>query len=514
MRFVAIHGHFYQPARESPWTGKLDREQSAAPYHDWNERVAAECYTPNAQAGLFGPDRRVLAQTNNYERISFDFGPTLLAWLEHKAPATYRAVLTADRIGRKRCSGHGPAVCQMYNHTVAPLDTDRDQRTQAVWAIRDFEHRFGRRPEGIWLAETAVDLRTLDILAELGIGFTILAPHQVRSVRPVGCEPWQDVNASTINTGLAYLLRLASGRSINLFFYDGAIAHEVAFGSLLQDGRAFADRLAGNLGSGVRGPGPESRVPEPGPLLSLVATDGETYGHHHRFGEMALAACLARLQSQGARLAVPAEYLDLSPPRYEALIHENTSWSCPHGVERWRADCGCSTGAHPGWSQAWRQPLREAMDWLRDRLAETYEREAGRLLHDPWEAHDDYISVLLDRSRLGHFLSDHARAPVPSGSVLQPPIPNPQSLLLGLLEMQRFMMLALASDAWFFDDISELTTVQAMRCACRAMELCRELSGPDLEPEYLRILEPARSNVPELGTGRDIWQRLVRRRMA
>ncbi len=488
MRYICIHGHFYQPARENPWSGDVAREDSALPYHDWNERVTAECYAPNARARLMGPGASVVAEVNNYERLSFDFGPTLLGWMERHAPDTYRAVLAADRVGQAHFSGHGQAIAQMYNHTIAPLDSDRDRRTQAVWGIRDFEYRFGRKPEGIWLAETAVDYKTLEILAGLGIRFTILSPHQARAVRLLGHSRWQHVDASSLDSGLPYLVRLESGGSIGVFFYDAAVARDVAFGGLLKDGRVLADRLVA-----------ESRTHAPEPRLLLVATDGETYGHHHKFGEMALATCFSKLGSSGVPLTVPAEFLDFCPPRHEVLISENTSWSCPHGVERWRKDCGCSTGGHPNWNQAWRAPLREAMEMLRDRLAEVYECEAGRFFFDPWQARDDYIEVLLDRSRLECFLTNHVRG---DGSHFP---------AVGLLEMQRFMMLALSSDGWFFDDLSELTAIQVIRCACRAIELCRQLCGLDLEPEYLHILGQARSNISEFGTGADIYRRFATR---
>ncbi len=524
MPHVAIHGHFYQPCRANPWTGAIDEEDSAAPYHDWNERVAAECYEPNARARLLGPDGAVLADINNYERLSFDFGPTLLEWLERYRPETYRAILDADRVGRARHSGHGPAIAQMYNHTIAPLDSDRDKRTQALWGIGDFEYRFGRRPEGIWLAETAVDVATLEVLSELGIRFVILAPHQAGAVRRIGEREWhplsliQNPQSQTQNSALS--CPLPSGRSIAQFFYDGVLAHDSAFGSLLRDGRALADRLmkpqmdtdehgysaTEDLESAIRiagsNPSPKSLIPSPSPLRH-IALDGETFGHHHKFGEMALATCLARVQSLGGRLAVYGEYLEQHPPEFEVQVAGNTSWSCCHGVERWRSDCGCSSGAHPGWNQRWRAPLRSAVDWLTDRLAGVFDELGRPSLADPWQARDDYIAVILDDrlENVEKFMREH-------GSLNR----RQQDEAGTLLEMERFVLLARSSDAWFFDDISDLTAIQCLRCCRRALELCRDAGGPDLEPDFAALLEPARSNVPELGTGRDIFERFAARR--
>jgi len=510
MRFTTIHGHFYQPYRANPWTGALDEESSAAPYHDWNERVTAECYGPNARARILGPDGETLAEVSNYERLSFDFGPTLLSWLEQRAPEVYRAILEADRVGRAHFSGHGPAIAQMYNHTIAPLDADRDKRTQAIWAIRDFEFRFGRRPEGIWLAETAVDVPTLETLADIGIRFTVLAPHQAGMVRRVGGNQWQ-VPDPGVDTTRAYKCPLPSGRDVNLFFYDGGVAHGAAFGGLLRDGRLLAERLAEEEANTkvTKSDGAETTADQlgfaPRPSLRHIALDGETFGHHHKFGEMALATCLARLQSLGARLTVYGEYLEQHPPEFEARVAEMTSWSCVHGVERWRADCGCNSGAHPGWNQAWRAPLRLAVDWLRDRLADVFEERGRSLLNDPWQARDDYISVILDdrRDNVERFLHEHSAHPLGR---------RQQNEAVDLLEMQRFGLLARSSDAWFFDDVSDLTTIQAMRCSRRALELCREADGPDLESEFAGLLEQAQSNVAELGSGRDIFERFAARK--
>ena len=387
MGYICIHNHFYQPPRENPWLEAIELQDSAYPYHDWNERVTAECYAPNSASRVLDNQDRIVEIVNNYSLISYDFGPTLLSWLEEFAPLVYQSVLSADQESRERHAGHGLAISQAYNHIIMPLANARDKRTQVIWGIRDFEHRFGRKPEGMWLPETAVDLETLDILAQQGIKFTILAPRQAKRVRKIGGRAWRDVDGERIDPTMAYRLRLPSRRAINLFFYDGPISRGVAFEGLLNNGERFAQRLLGAFSE-------ERSWPE----LVHIATDGETYGHHHHHGEMALTYALEYIQSrQLADLTNYGEYLAQHPPIHDVEIIENTSWSCVHGVERWRSNCGCNAG-HPGWSQAWRGPLREALDWLRDSLAPRFEEKARGLLKDPWAARDDYISVVLDRS--------------------------------------------------------------------------------------------------------------------
>jgi alpha-amylase/alpha-mannosidase (GH57 family) len=366
VRYVCIHGHFYQPPRENPWLEVVELEDSAYPYHDWNERITAECYGPNAWSRILDARGRITRIVNNYAWISFDFGPTLLWWLEQAAPEVYQAILEADRQGRQRFGGHGPAIAHPYHHVILPLANERDRRTELLWGIRDFTYRFGRRPEGIWLPETAVDLATLEVVAELGITFTILAPHQAAAVRPPGFSGWQDVSGGRVETTRPYRVTLPSGRELVVFFYDGAIARDVAFGDLLQDGRRLAARLLAAASDTVD-------------RLAHIATDGETYGHHHRFGDMALAAAIAALRAErDARVVTYGAYLAAHPATWEAQIVEETSWSCAHGIERWRSNCGCQTGAHPGWTQEWRAPLRAALDWLRDTIAPLYERHLGR----------------------------------------------------------------------------------------------------------------------------------------
>ncbi len=489
-RYVCIHGHFYQPPRENPWLEAVERQESAWPAHDWNERVTDECYGPNGAARILDEQGRIVAITNNYARTSFNLGPTLLSWLEEQSPRVYQSVLDADRESMARFGGHGSAIAQVYNHMIMPLASARDRVTQVRWGLADFERRFGRRPEGMWLAETAVDTASLEVLAEHGIAYTILAPHQCARVRPPG-GAWIDTHGQRVDPRRPYVMRLPSGRSIALFFYDGPIARAVAFERLLDDGHRFAERLLGAFDGRQE------------PQLVHIATDGETYGHHHAYGEMALAAALDRIETTpGVRLTNYGELLALHPPTWEAVIVENTSWSCMHGVERWRSDCGCNSGT--GWHQRWRRPLREALDWLATELEPRFEREAGRLLADPWAARDEYIGVVLTRddAAIEALLEEHCVGGLDD--------PGWRRRALALLEMQRHLMLMYTSCGWFFDEPSGLETIQVLRYAARAIQLAYGLFGIDLETRFRERLAKAPSNRPEYRDVNGIWRELVR----
>ncbi|MBI2877824.1 MAG: DUF3536 domain-containing protein [Candidatus Tectomicrobia bacterium] len=493
-RYVCIHGHFYQPPRENPWLEEVELQDSAYPYHDWNERISSECYGQNASSRILGPDRKIIDITNNYARMSFNMGPTLLYWMERRMPEAYRVILEADRESRKNFSGHGSAIAQAYNHIIMPLANDYDRRTQVIWGIRDFEHRFGRKPEGMWLPETAVDLKTLSVLAEHGIQFTILAPHQARRVRRIGDKnkDWHELNGG-IDPKMPYLCRLPGKRSICLFFYDGPASHDVAFGGLLYNGEELANRILGTLS-------PDQE----GPQLAHIATDGESYGHHHRHGDMALAYCLYSIEAdERAKLTVYSEYLGKFPPTHEVEIIENSSWSCVHGIERWRENCGCQSGMHPGWSQAWRAPLREALDWLRHALSRPYKEVMSTYVRDPWQVRDDYIEVILDRSteNVERFLARHTVRDLSQ---------QEKRDLLKLLEMQRHAMLMYTSCGWFFDEISGTETVQVMQYAARAMQLTKEVIGTDFEPAFIRLMEKAPSNLPTCGNGAKAYEMFVK----
>jgi len=399
-RYICIHGHFYQPPRENPWLEAIELQESAAPYHDWNQRITAECYAPNSVSRILDGQDRIVKLVNNYAKISFNFGPTLLSWLETEAPEVYAAILAADYDRLKNFSGHGSAIAQVYNHVIMPLANSRDRATQIIWGIGDFEKRFKRAPEGMWLTETAVDIETLELLAKHGIRFTILAPHQAARVREIGATQWEELRGIAIDSTRAYQQRLPSGRTIALFFYNGPAARAVAFEGVLSHGERLIEKL-----NAIYSPSRE------GPQLAHIATDGESYGHHHIFGDMALAYVLDQIESRGsARLTNYAEFLEAFPPTHEVEIVEKSSWSCTHGIDRWWSDCGCNTGAHGDWNQRWRMPLRNALDWLRDNIAPHWEQEARKLLRNPWGARDAYIDVVLDRSEknLQSFFTRHA----------------------------------------------------------------------------------------------------------
>lgn len=488
-RYLCIHGHFYQPPRENPRTGEVETEPSAAPYHDWNQRITAECYEPNLIARILDREGHVVKRLNNYSHMSFNFGPTLLAWMERKAPEVYRGILDSDRESAKLFSGHGSALAQAYNHLILPLATRRDKETQVIWGVKDFVHRFGRQPEGLWLPETAVNLETLEILAAQGLRFTILAPHQAQRWREHPGLPWKNLAPGTLEVLRPYRVPLPSGRALSVFFYEGPISQAIAFQRLLSDGEAFFQRLIGRFSG--RPAGPE--------LLTL-ATDGETYGHHHKFGDMALAYNLDAAQSRGeAKLTNLGEYLARFPPTAEVEILQDSSWSCVHGVERWRADCGCNVGHIPGWNQAWRAPLREALDALREAWALYFEAEAGNLLHDPWAARNDYLDLILDAGpeRQADFFQRHRLPHLAEAG---------KARAQGLLELQRQSLLMFTSCGWFFDDPSGLETLQVLRYARRGLEWARSLGAPDMEAKFLEILSMGRSNFSERGSLRDIYQ--------
>jgi alpha-amylase/alpha-mannosidase (GH57 family) len=494
MHYVCIHGHFYQPPRENPWLEEIELQDSAHPFHDWNERITVESYRPNAWARVVDGEGFITQIINNYSRINFDFGPTLLSWLETRAPDVYQAVLTADRESQNRFSGHGSAIAQAYNHMIMPLANRRDKVTQVRWGVRDFERRFGRSPEGMWLPETAVDYETLTVLSEEGVRFTIFAPYQARRVRPIGNSDWEDVGAGGIDISRAHSIPLPNGRSIAAFFYDGPISHDIAFGGVLQNGEQFAHRLAD----------PGRNAPADRPFLSHVATDGETYGHHQRHAEMALAFALEAIDKQQlATLTNYGEFLAHHPPETEAEIWENTSWSCAHGIERWRSNCGCNAGRGAGWQQEWRGPLRAALDWLRDVLAPKFEEKGKALLKDPWAARDDYIRVILDRSppSLDSFFATHATHPLDSGE---------QIIALELLELERHVQLMYTSCGWFFDDLGGIETVQILEYAGRAVQLAEHLFSESLEGELKNRLALAVGNIPENGNGSQIFDQLVK----
>jgi alpha-amylase/alpha-mannosidase (GH57 family) len=510
-RFVCIHGHFYQPPRENPWLETVETQDSAAPYHDWNERICAECYAPNGAARVVNAKNRITRIVNNYARISFNFGPTLLSWLKENAPRTYRMILDGESRSRGRNKGHSSAMAQAYNHMILPLASKRDRVTQIRWGIADYENSFGTKPEGMWLPETAADTATLELMAANGIKFTVLAPHQCKRIRSLKGEAkrgeadpqkteekkqvaeWAATPDATVDTTHPYLVRFASGASIAVFFYDGPVSRAIAFEGLLNSGDNLVARLKAGFKEGAQ------------PQLVHVATDGESYGHHHKYGEMALAYALRLLeQDKTVELTNYGSFLERFPPEFECEIANNTSWSCVHGIERWRSNCGCN-GGKPGWNQEWRAPLRQGLDELRDALIPLTEAEGRELFNDVWAARDAYIQVVLDRSTesLDRFFAEHQ-----AHTLSEPERIRARTLM----EMQRDALLMYTSCGWFFDDIGGIETVQVIVYAARVLQLAARLFGERaaaLESAFAKHLEQAKSNVPTTGDGARIYREIV-----
>ncbi|MFT7121067.1 MAG: alpha-amylase/alpha-mannosidase (GH57 family) [Neolewinella sp.] len=476
-KFVCIHGHFYQPPRENAWLETIEVQDSAAPYHDWNERINEECYAPNATARVLNDHDHISAISNNYARISWNFGPTLLSWLDEYDKATYARLQQADRDSQARFGGHGNALAQSYNHIIMPLANERDKQTQIRWGIEDFKSRFDRMPEGMWLAETAVDTDTLEALVDNGIKFTVLAPRQCRTVKHQHEDHWHEVNGG-VDSRRPYRCPLPSGRTIDLFYYDGGVSKAVAFEGLLNDGQLLANRLTDTFDHNEE------------VQIAQIATDGESYGHHHKKGEMAMAFCLNNLdENPNVELTNYGQFLEMFPPEWETQIHDNSSWSCVHGVERWRSNCGCHTGGEAGWNQLWRAPLRAALDNVRERLSTVFETEGAPLFNDAWEARDAYIQLVLNRDldNSEAFIQQHAKADkVP---------PDTKVRMLRLLEMQRHAMLMYTSCAWFFNEVTGIETLQVLQYANRALHLCEVVTGIDYHPHFIKLLEQVPSNV-------------------
>src|ERR1043166_8943366 len=508
MPSLIIHGHFYQPPRENPWTGIVEEEPSATPFHDWNERIHFECYRANAfvRVGEVGPDEQFI---NNYEQLSFNFGPTLLSWLERYHPYTYARIIEADRESAVKQNGHGNAIAQAYGHAILPLCNERDLRTQIRWGLADFRYRFGRDAEAIWLPETACNDRVMSALVDADLRYVILAPHQAARVRTGSgsdriMEPAKmpaqeagapsDVDENTIDTSMTYRWSdpSDSNTSLAVFFYDGATSRAIAFEKLLRSSRELLDAFARSVGE--RG-------------MLNIATDGETYGHHFKFGDLCLAHALTeKASARGFQITNYGEYLEHHQPTVEVEINngangEGTSWSCVHGVGRWIRDCGCHTGGEPVWNQKWRAPLRAALDFLRDENVPHFEATSNDLFTFPWVARDDSISLILDPlASREEFLFAHA------GRWLSA---DQQTRALTYLELQRMLLLMYTSCGWFFNDVSGIETIQILKYAARAIDLMDQLQLPPARERFLEILAEAKSNRPEMGTGADIYRRIV-----
>ena len=496
-RYLIIHGHFYQPPRENPWTERIDRQESAAPYHDWNARIAAECYLPNARSRRLDGYGRILTLVNNYEHISFNFGPTLLGWIEKHHPELHHQIIEADAHSAGRQGGHGNAIAQVYNHIIMPLAGRRDQETQIRWGVHDFQQRFGREPAGIWLAETAINEPTLELLIDFGFRFIILSPFQADRIKPIDGGEWVDVSTGNILTGMPYRCfgarkKRSRKRFIDIFFYDAQLSTDVSFNHLCRSGDTFADAVV-------------SAYERTGGDLVTIATDGEIYGHHEPFADMALAYLIEKAaRERGVEMTNFPAYLDSHEPTFEVQIKrghagEGTAWSCPHGVGRWKKNCGCSTGAPEDWSQEWRSPLRKGLDDLRDELSSQFEKEGGGILDDPWKARDEYIEIIENRSSAAAagFVRDRAAKELKDGDVARG---------VSLLEAQRNALLMYTSCGWFFGDISGIETTQLMKYAARAAELAGGNDSEKLESILLTELEKASSNVETHGSGADLYR--------
>lgn len=512
--YVTVHGHFYQPPRENPYLDAIERQPGAAPCHDWNEKILFECYRPNAFSRILNDRGEVVSITNNFAYLSFNIGPTLMSWLERYHQDVYQKILEGDKLSYQRL-GKGNAIAQVYNHIIMPLANERDRYTQIRWGKEDFRSRFGHDPEGMWLAEAAVDYATLEALVDEGINFIVLAPSQAKSCRPFPSEAnphpeWQDVSNSEIDSTCAYRCYLKGDRTattengenagkrnyIDIFFYDGPISGDMGFSDALNS----SQNLAGRLRQAVRTDGRPSQ-------LIAVATDGETFGHHKGGTEKCLAyAFTQEFEQQGWKVTNFAHYLSMNPPTWEVELKPVTAWSCSHGVDRWQEDCGCGGGGL--WHQKWRRPLRDTLNWLRDRLIPIYNEIGSRLFRDPWEARDDYIQVIRGReiggekaiTSINEFLAKHQIGELSQDEKVD---------ALRLLEMQRQSLLMFTSCGWFFDEISRPEGTQILRYAARAIELAGEVAGVQLETEFISKLEQAPSNVDLFRNGAIVYRQLV-----
>jgi alpha-amylase/alpha-mannosidase (GH57 family) len=499
--YLCLHGHFYQPPRENAWTGEIEQQPSASPFHDWNERIYQECYKPNTNAVIIDDHGNVLKRLNNYEYLNYNFGATVFAWMKKNHPNTFAKIIEADAASAQKHEGHGNAIAMAYNHMIMPLANYRDKITQIKWGMRDFEYHFGRSSESIWLPETACNYETIEALIEENVKYIILDPSQAKAVKAPGAEKWEDVSGSRINTRRAYRCYSRKNPSsyINIFFYNGALAKAIAFEDILFDSHRLIKRIKDAVD-----------VTIPGAQLISAATDGETFGHHKAYSERTLAYLFDELlEKSGFKPVNYGEFLDLFPAEWSVTLNEGeagegTAWSCAHGVGRWQDDCGCNTGGEEGWTQEWRRPLREALNVLRDELAVIYEEQAGRYLNDPWDARNHYINVVIEPSweNIEKFFFFNSKKYLTREET---------DTCLKLLEMQKFAMLMFTSCAWFFSEISGIETVQVLEYAARAIELAQEVSDKDPEPGFTKMLAKAKSNTAKYKSGKEVFKEILKR---
>jgi len=502
-KYAIVHGHFYQPPRENPWTGEIERQSSAAPFHNWNERITAEAYTPNTASRVLNETGLINEIVNNFQYFSFNFGPTLIQWIEKHAPQTYKNILEADKISIGLQNGHGNSIAQVYNHTILPLATDDDKRTQIEWGIKDFIFRFGRYPEGIWLAETAINSATVRILMEYDLKYLILSPHQAQRIRAFKSKSWIDVSTGNIDTRIPYRVFFKNEKGvsvqdkyIDIFFYNAGLSTAVGFEHLLTDSVRFADKIQASFDSWSNAN-----------QAAIIATDGESYGHHEKNGDMCFSSFVSReILNRPFEIVNFGHFLEMTPPTFEVELKpgpngEGTAWSCVHGVGRWIRDCGCSEGGHYGWNQLWRTPFRESLDYLRNEAERIYKDHLGKHVYDLKKMRNDYIDVLLDPSKKHEFLRKHLK---------DYNYPQDKTKILKLLEAQFYSQLSFTSCGWFFADISRLEPTQNLKYAARTIEILSDFTKTDLESNFLNILEKAHSNIAEFGTGKDIYNRFIK----
>lgn len=491
---LCIHSHFYQPPRENAWTGEIEPQPSAAPFHDWNERILQECYKPNSEAVIVDDHDNVIRRVNNYGYFNFNFGPTLLSWIKKKHPRTYEKITEGDSKSISEHNGHGNAIAMVYSHPIMPLADRKDKITQVKWGVDDFKYNFGRDPEGIWLPETACNEETIDVLIEEGIRYIILDPSQAAKVRKIRKGKWKDVSSGNIETGIPYkcFADNRSGKFINIFFYNGSLSRNIAFDDHIYDSERLINRLR--------------QVPvntKSGDYLISVAVDGETFGHHKHYTERTLSYLFSEIIPESEfKIVNFGEYLAEHSPEYEVKIKEGlngegTSWSCLHGVGRWKENCGCGrSDEYP--SQEWRKPLRESLNWLRDELWSIYEKSGSMYLTDVRKARNEYINVILnpEQESIEKFLYFNAAKFLDESETLR---------CIKLLEMQKFSMQMFTSCGWFFSDISGIETIQILQYAARAIEIAKEVTGTDLEPEFLERLSSAESNLKKYKDGKELY---------
>lgn len=489
--FIILHGHFYQPPRENPWTGIVPLQKSADPYHDWNSRITKECYAANSFSRYLDTHGRIEDIVNNYEYLSFNFGPTLMGWLKEHAPNIYRKIQDADKVSIENNGGHGNAIAQGYNHTILPLDTPLDAEIQIEWGLGDFKSHFNRESEGIWLPETAVNYKIIDILIEKKIKFIILSPWQAEAIQTEDSDEWQLLGDQPVPSWRSYRIEREKG-SIAVFFYNNILAQGISFGHYLRDANTLYNKLK------------RLHCSRETSHLIHTATDGEIYGHHEPFGDMGLAALIKKIKD-GDKFTLTnyGYYLEQYPPVYRARLkhgeeNKGSSWSCFHGVSRWYKDCGCNTGGKEGWDQKWRTPVRKAYETLSKDLILLYKEEIRKISNiDPETILKKYIEVLTNKKSRNNFASEMLTEKAYSSIN--------KNKLFKLLEGQKFRMYTFTSCGWFFSELSGIEPVQNLKYAYKAIEIYSHFTQKDLTDKFLDDLKEARSNIKENGTGKDIY---------